>query len=287
MASPRIAILVGSAGLDPWVKIEKEAQRPILLGLFADQTEIVWFEANSDRMEEYRGKVLAWIIQRQLDFAYNTSRHTRRAFKYLWSRWAFDALGGSALRRYSRTREDHVSFNRESDRYTFDYPPHMSLQGPRTVVALRTMLKDLEFDYLLRLTSTCLSSPMALEDYVRTLPATRVFAGQALQFAGRRFNSGAAFLMSRDVVEAVVAHGSLLRNNVYEDVALSDLISRHGLADFYDMPRIDVNSASSLVEKFDTNIPHAPVVRCKAERLVTTQSELVVEIMRAVAPYLR
>jgi len=211
----------------------------------------------------------------------------RRAFKYLWSRWAFDSLGSSALRRYSRTREDHLSFDRESARYTFDYPPHMSLQGPRTIVALRTMLKDLEFDYLLRLTSTCLSSPMALEDYVRTLPSTRVFAGQAMQFAGRRFNSGAAFLMSRDVVEAVVAHGSLLRNNVYEDVALSDLISRHDLADFYDMPRIDVNSAASVAEIFDFNSPQAPVIRCKAERLVTTQSEPVVEIMRAVAPYLR
>ena len=287
MASPRIAILVGSAGLDPWVKIEKEAQRPILLGLFADQTEIVWFEANSDRMEDYRGKVLAWIMQRQLDFAYKTGRYTRKAFKHLWSRWAFDALGSSKLRRYSRTREDHVSFNRESDRYTFDYPPHMSLQGPRTIVALRTMWKDFEFDYLLRLTSTCLSSPMALEDYVRKLPSTRVFAGQALQFAGRRFNSGAAFLMSRDVVEAVVAHGSLLRNNVYEDVALSDLISRHDIADFFDMPRIDVNSAVSVAESFGMNTPQAPVIRCKAERLVTTQSEPVVEIMRSIAPYLR
>ena len=287
MPSAKIAILVGSAGLDPWVKIEKEAQRPILLNLFSDDTEIVWFEANPDRKEDYRAKVLAWTLQRQLDFAYSSGRYMRRAFKHLWSRWAFDALGSSGLRRYSRICEDHVSFDRESDRYTFDYPPHMSLQGPRTIAAFRTMLRDFEFDYLLRLTSTCLSSPIALEDYVRKLPSTRVFAGQALQFAGRRFNSGAALLMSRDVVEAVVAHGSLLRNNVYEDVALSDLISRHDIADFFDMPRIDVNSAVSVAESFGMNTPQAPVIRCKAERLVTTQSEPVVEIMRSVAPYLR
>ncbi len=287
MVRPRTAILVGSAGLDPWVKIEQEAQRPILLNLFGDDAKIVWFQANPDCMEDHWGNGVAWIMQRQLDIAYKTGRNLRRAFKYLWSRWAFDAVGSSQLRRYSKIREDRVTFDQSSARYTFDYPPHMSLQGPRTIAAFRTVLKDLEFDYLLRLTSTCLTSPQALEDYVRSLPSTRIFAGQALQFAGRRFNSGAALLMSRDVVEAVVAHGSLLRNNVYEDVALSDLIWRHGLADFYDMPRIDVSSAASVAENFDADSPQAPVIRCKAESLVTTQSKPVVEIMRAVAQHLR
>lgn len=283
----KIAVLIGSAGLDPWVKIEQEAQGPILRNLFGDDAEIVWFQANPDCMEENWGKVLAWIMQRQLDFAYKTGKNLRRAFKYLWSRWAFDAVGSSQLRRYSKIREHRVTFDQSSTRYTLDYPPHMSLQGPRTIAAFRTVLKDLEFDYLLRLTSTCLASPKALEDYVRSLPSTRVFAGQALQFAGRRFNSGAALLMSRDVVEAVVAHGGLLRNNVYEDVALSDLIWRHGLADFYDMPRIDVSSAASVSEKFDTDSPQAPVIRCKAESPMTTQSRPVVEIMTAVAQRLR
>lgn len=287
MARPRIAILVGSAGLDPWLKIEQEAQRPILLNLFGDDAEIVWFQANPDRVEDYWGKTLAWVMQRQLDVAYQTGRYRRKAFKYLWSRWAFDALGSSELRRYSKIREDHVSFDRSSGRYTFDYPPHMSLQGPRTIVALCTVMKNLEFDYLLRLTSTCLTSPVVLGDYVRTLPSRRVFAGQALQFAGRRFNSGAAFLMSRDVVEGVVEHGSSLRNNVYEDVALSDLIWRYDFADFYDMPRIDVNDVASVPEKFAMDSSQAPVIRCKAESRVTTQSEPVIEIMRAVAPYLR
>lgn len=287
MSVSRIAILVGSAGLDPWLKIEQEAQRPILLNLFGSDAEIVWFQANPDHMEDYSGKVLAWVMQRQIDFAYNSRLYLRRAFKYLWRRWAFDALGSSELRRYSKIREDHVSFDRSSARYTYDYPPYMSLQGPRTIVALRTIVKDLEFDYLLRLTSTCLTSPMALEDYVRKLPSTRVFAGQALQFAGRRFNSGAAFLMSRDVVEAVVEHGSSLRNNVYEDVALSDLIWRYDFADFFDMPRIDVNGVVSVSEKFAMDSFQAPVIRCKAESRVTTQSEPVMEIMRAVAQYLR
>lgn len=287
MARYRIAILVASAGLDPWVRIEREAQAPILLELFDKEAEIVWFQANSERVRDSWGRVLAWFMQRQLDVAYSKTRLLRKAYKYMWLRFAFDALGSANLRRYAERLEGQVIFDEFTNRYTFDYPPDMSLQGPRTIAALRTVMKDLQFDFLLRLTSTCLASPMALEDYVRNLPSTRVFAGQALQFAGQRFNSGAALLMSRDVVEAVVAHASDLRNNVYEDVALSDLISRHGLADFYDMPRIDVNCVAGVTEHFDANTPQAPVVRCKAEEATTTRSEPVIEVMQSVAPYLR
>lgn len=255
MENSRIAILVGSAGIEPWLKIEQEAQRPLLQNIFGDDVAIVWFQANPDRANDLSGKVLAWIMQRQLDIAYVPGRFARKTFKFLWKKWAFDALGSAQLRSYAPNGHRSVVFDKSTSRYTYDYPPQMSLQGPRTVAALRTVVKDLEFDYLLRLTSTCLAAPIALQEYVRTLPSTRVFAGQPLQFAGRRFNSGAAILMSRDVVESIVENGTSLRNNVYEDVALSDLISRHGLADFYDMPRIDVNSAASVAKNFDTNTP--------------------------------
>lgn len=65
------------------------------------------------------------------------------------------------------------------------------------------------------------------------------------------------------------------------------ILKRKNLADLIEIPRIDVSSISQVPAGFGDSWPDAPVVRCKPENPTTTQSAPVIDIMRAVAKFLK
>lgn len=283
---PRLLILVGSAGIDPWLRIEEEAQKPIIEGLFGDSVKVVWFQGNPELLPRIRFKVLERILDSQLRLMYAHSNRFRRSYKNYWKRFGWNAVGSAFLRRLLASRQALADSTAADKRVTRDLPIQMPMVGLRTIESMRFCLDNYEFDYFLRITSNCLPVPRLLSSLLHGLPQRRVYAGTPMRFARTDFASGAAVIMSRDVVEGVCRHSSSFSFLVYEDVALGKVIEDHDLATLVSIPRLDVSSVSQIPSVVKSSWPSAPIVRCKAERPVTTESEPVIRIMRAIEPHL-
>lgn len=94
----------------------------------------------------------------------------------------------------------------------------------------------LPWDYMARVNSSCYVHKRRLLDHVQSLPQNGVMRGLisgATHTCGvkRPFMwGGGQFIMSRDVVEAMVENKELCRHDVMEDVAMSELAQECGFA---------------------------------------------------------
>lgn len=287
MKSPKLLIVVASAGVDPWLSIEHQAQESILLSMNGLEADVVWVEASDSASRLWRYKLLDYLFQAQLNLMYAEIPLLRRVVKRLWRRFGFNSLGSRALRRLTDRATSAGAEAVGTNRIRLNLPRQMSLHGPRTVEIFKYALHNYDFDYLLRITSTCLPVASELVKLINGLPRNRVYAGQKLRFAGTDFNSGSSLLFSRDVVQRIVEERHDYRYNVYEDVGLGHLIKQQNLAEMFSMRRIDVTDASQIPLTEVSNWPAVPIVRCKAESPLTTQSKPVVTIMKALVPHLQ
>lgn len=283
---PRLLILVGSAGIEPWSTIELEAQQPILSDLFGDQANFLWVQGNSQRSKTLVAGLLSWLFGIQIGAMYSKNSRLRKFLKSIWRRTPWPAAGSAILRMYARARTRKVKFSEDESRCTLDYPVDMSLQGPRVIKMFELSLALYDFDFLLRLTSTSLASRRRILDFLESAPRTRVYAGHQQNFLGIAFQAGSSILFSRDVVEGIVKRRNKWRLNLHEDVAIGDLVARFNLADFFDMPRLELSSAVPPSAFGEENVREAYVVRCKVEEPITTQSDPVVRVMKSVARFL-
>lgn len=284
--APRVLTVVYSAGVDPWLAIEDEGQRPIIEGFGANYGETIWFRGNPNVSGQRRFEFLSRLIMCQIKFLYRPSRGLRSVFHKVWQTGRWNALGHHSLRRILRQNYTRVEDQLHSTIIESRLPVQASLAGMRTIDIFNFALRNYEFDYLLRITSTCLPVPPQVEKLVASLPRERVFGGQFGDFFGQRFISGAAVLLSRDVVHGVVENSREFLFNVYEDVALSKIIEKKNLGDWYDIPYTGVRSPEDVQREFSSNPPQTLVVRCKAESPITTISEPVVNVMVAVSKHL-
>jgi hypothetical protein len=283
---PRVLIVVSSAGVNPWLEIEEEAQAPIIRDLMGDTSEVIWMEGNRELLPLIRFRVLDWLIRQQLGIMYRRWYWFRRIYKNSWDKYEWNAIGSGFLRKLLENNASGAKPQAQSSRVTRDFPIQMSLAGARTLDVLRYSLQQHEFDYLLRLTSTCLPVPSELRALLGGLPRTRVYGGVQAKFARTSFVSGAAVLLSRDVVEGICENSRSFSYLVFEDVGLGRIVRKKNLADLIVIPRVDVTSIDQIPGLVSASWPKAPVVRCKAEHPLTTRSGPVVELMKAVAPHL-
>lgn len=283
---PRLLIVVSSAGVSPWLEIEEHAQVPIIRRLMGDTAQVIWMEGNRDLRPLLRFRALDWLVRQQVRVMYIKSGWFRRLYKNYWNKYEWNALGAGFMRALFNKNEPGFLSSSSSRRIRRNLPIQMSLAGIRTLDVLRYCSQHYQFDYLLRITSSCLPVPSELTKVLKNLPRARVYGGVKSTFARTDFVSGAAVLMSRDVVDGIWKHADAFSFLVFEDVALGRIVKRKNLADLIEIPRIDVSSTSQVPVGFDDAWPQAPVVRCKAESPVTTQSAPVVDIMKAVVPHL-
>jgi hypothetical protein len=283
---PKLLIAVGSAGINPWLAIEKKAQMPIIRAAMSGLAEVVWIEGDPNISSKLRYRVLNWLLLKQMGVMYSRRIWVRNFFKKTWNRWEWVTFGASYLTWMARNRQTQPGAESEGPRVTQDLPIQMALAGSRTINALQYVLDTYDFDYLLRITSTCLPVPGELRRLLGRLPPLRVYGGELMKFAGTNFVSGAAVLLSRDVVEGVCENAGSYSYGVYEDVALGRLIQSEDLADLIAIPRVDVTSVHQVPRDAQPAWPGATVVRCKAQHPTTTESEPVIDIMRKVSRHL-
>ncbi len=104
-----------------------------------------------------------------------------------------------------------------------------SNMGHKLLYAFQWVLRNKDFDYIVRINSSCYCDKKHLVKYIETLPETNVFAGVKVG-AGEQHEQpwiwgGGQFILSKDVVEKVVEHKHKFNHNLMEDVALSFLIN--------------------------------------------------------------
>jgi len=283
---PKVLLAVFSAGVDPWLSIEKQVQEDILGEIGEEFAATLWFQGSPQISSRFRYRLVNWVIRKQIDLMYIKPWFIRRPLKILWKRFPWKAFGSSYLYRMlqerSTTREDANSGNRIFQ----DFPIQLPLAGIRTLDALRFAIQNYEFDFLLRINSTCLPVPGEIGKLVKNLPAKRVYGGRPLRLGGTTFVSGAAILLSRDVVEGIVKNAGDFRLNLWEDVGLGQLIQAKNLARIVEIERKDVTRVDQIPEERRPGWPGAFVVRCKAESPATTQSLPVIQLMQALRIHL-
>ena len=280
----RVLVFIECAGVNPWLEIEEKAQKPILESWLDQVAEVVWISGTSDDTGNHSLYPGVKFIRRQLKLTGRADSALARLVRHPIGRFNLHALGEKKAKDFFYSRFADLPVRTEGPRVWLPVPTQIHIAGLRTIETFRYVIENYDFDFAVRLSSTCLVRPDVLREYVSQLPNRRVFGGSPIAFGGTTFMSGASTIFSRDVIEGIVKNEHMLSLAVYEDVALSLLVHKLRLADNFDFPRIDVTSSESLPNSMD-EWAGVPVVRCKAE-LPTRTPKLVIDNMVAVDNFL-
>lgn len=101
----------------------------------------------------------------------------------------------------------------------------LNTMGYKLILAFEWALKNKQFDYLARPHSCIYVNKKELVNYVQSLPDNNVFAGLSVIDLPPWKWGGIGFILSRDVVEKVVANKHLFQHDKMEDMGLSYLIN--------------------------------------------------------------
>jgi len=100
--------------------------------------------------------------------------------------------------------------------------------GRKTLAAFgRAMAWD--WDVMARVNSSCYVDKVALKSYCEGLPTKDLFAGSEVDANPRWMWGGGQYLISRDVVQGVLANASKWNHGEMEDMAMSRLIDDMGV----------------------------------------------------------
>lgn len=275
----KVLVVVISAAVDPWLAIESRAQKPVFRSLFGSLSSVVWVSGDpelsrNEVVETLEKTFLEKIVPRSLPNSF-----VSRGRRLLWSLRRGSGLDEEKLRDFFKNFSDSQP-RVENHRVFLPLPIPLSLAGLRVVETFRYLMGSYDFDYLLRITSTCLVNPKALERFVENLPLEQVVAGQLLRYGFTKFYSGAAILLSRDVVANVVENQHLYPLNVWEDVGLGTLIRRLGKVNFLTLPRVDIAEAQNVGLLSDAYLEETVIFRCKNLQS-GTRADSVVAVMVA------
>lgn len=280
--SPLVLVIVTSAGIDPWLEIEQSGQERLICENARLIQDHFWISANPNFVYSAKHRFLIGLSKFQM-------WHYPGAGKYFVVLRGFlvELLKCFPIQLAMRTvfcNSSRKPFGIPvGKRVELDFPASTFVVGPRTIRAFEWALHNSDFDYLVRITSTCLINEPALMRFIEALPKNRVYAGQEMtSFGSNPFMSGAALVFSRDVVANIVAHKQKYRFDMYEDVALGRLIGEFEFADWISITRLDLTKVET-AECVDLHqLSSAPIIRCRAED-VTRSAEPVLKIFDVVA----
>lgn len=263
---PRILVLVLSFDGEPWRTIEEDGQRATWAGSAAlpPGVDVVW----------YRGSRVAIDVWATL-----ACRGLRRlpACRGVGDRLLLRVITRSTRRRRTTRQGDHVHVGT---------PDVMSATAPKLHEALEWALEDSPFDVVWRTNSSTFVDLPTLLSIIDRLEGETTYAG----FVGHataddgtdvRFASGTGILMSRDVVESLVA-SRMLHTTQMDDVAVGVACARLGIA-LRPLRRLDVGSSVAADALDRRDLEDIAFVRChtrSADR-GTVESAIMAALERA------
>jgi hypothetical protein len=121
----------------------------------------------------------------------------------------------------------------------------MYLTFPWKLIAMyKYALKNYEFDYLFRTTSSSYVRTVKLSKFTETLPRKKYYGG-AIAYEGATFAAGNNVLMSRDLVEKIVSKKVIINPTIIEDVSLGNYMESIGI-ELSPLPQINIDSIKKL-----------------------------------------
>lgn len=103
--------------------------------------------------------------------------------------------------------------------------------GRKDLLAYRWALDNLAWDFMARVNASCYVRKPVLLEYIQNLPTSRLFRGvQTMHVDIPYLWGGAHYLISRDVIQAFVDYGDLWDHREMEDVSMSLLATKLGIA---------------------------------------------------------
>lgn len=102
--------------------------------------------------------------------------------------------------------------------------------GRKNLLAYKWALENRQWDFMARVNASCYVSRKRLVEWVQTQPTTGLFQGcQAVRDNGLFLWGGGQYLISRDVVQAMVDNGDKWDHTQMEDVSMSKLVQELGI----------------------------------------------------------
>lgn len=315
----RVLVQVTSAGANPWLAVEVCGQgstwaNPTNL---PGNVEVVWVEANPWLSRKPQFVILNALMRLfHESFWWPLIRiNLRKVWPFGAILWVFNSAfrrrkGNVSLPKLSfldLTRLRRTQFARSarnpvlarliywiyqkaprefeksgSRRIRVQFPNSYFLAPARGLLALESVVKIHDFDYLVRTVSTSYLDLDKMVRFICELPKKRVCAGPILELAGFSFVGGSLQILSRDVVEQVLQFSRALRLDVYDDVGLGRLLREKNLADFYHVDEVALRE--HLATKGDIpdlglpELSNSWAYRCKVQR-VTGEARPVIDLM--------
>lgn len=153
--------------------------------------------------------------------------------------WANGAMGGVETLFYSNEE-------RPAAENLIRVPAGGSIydMGRKNLLAYKWALENRQWDFMARVNASCYVSRKRLVEWVQTQPTTGLFQGCQAALGGGNIYlwGGGQYLISRDVVQAMVDNGDKWDHSLMEDMAMSKLVLELGLA-------LNVNCRSCTVNK--------------------------------------
>jgi len=226
----RVVILILSAFREPWRSWQKDGQDQTFLRDIPDGVIALRY---SGLAREKRPQFKTAIFLKRAQHALQTMGWSgslpglSRILRYL-SRLRF---GDSTIAEIKNSASPCESVKGPSNLSTVDViftpvPSNPELIGLSTIEAFSYVLENYAFQYIFRTNSSSYVNLLKLLKLTESLPKTGVYAG----FEGRilretAFASGAGYLLSRDIVEAICLSPTLWRHGLIDDIALADFVS--------------------------------------------------------------
>ena len=273
----KLLIVVSSAGIDPWRTIEIAGQAKTFGSRGYAGVEIIWIEADQNLDRLWRFVILNRLMERAFSrSALAPGTTMAKAVPKLIVSKILNFLVRTAIRvdRICKTARQ------AGKRVKISIPSLYCLQTIRTQALLRYSVENFEFDYLLRISSTCFVDIPQLKQMLEGRGFRPTYAGNLYKKRGIEFVGGAGILMSRDVVEDLTKYGSRLRLDTYEDIAIGALVRKLGSVVPESMPRVDVReSKSGGLRSQDASGWNPFLFRCKVEHPWTSSPDPVISMM--------
>lgn len=113
----------------------------------------------------------------------------------------------------------------------FEVPEHYNTMGRKNLLAYRWALDHFDWDYMARVNASCYVRKRVLLDEIQRLPDSNVAQGVPAPGPDNReyLWGGAMYILSRDVVKALVDHQHRWNHGRMEDVAMSHLLQDLGI----------------------------------------------------------
>lgn len=113
----------------------------------------------------------------------------------------------------------------------------------KTMVALSIVLKNFEFDYLIRANASCYVNRRALENFIENFSGDFTYGGPTLE--GKQFVSGWAIVISPKAVRAILKKGNYRYSDLYDDEAIGRSLNDAGIAPV-SIPHFEIQSLQNL-----------------------------------------